>query len=64
METKGWIEITYTQLIEKVIAKENIVVSCEGMTCFYKPLDEGTFVAVGGEILDTNPNDTDVQTDT
>jgi hypothetical protein len=65
METsKGWIEVSYEQLLDKVVAKEPIVVTCEGMTCYYRPLDGKTFVAVGGEIVDTKPDAVKLQANT
>jgi hypothetical protein len=57
METKGWIEITYVELIEKVITEKPILVTTEGFTCYYKPLsDKTTEVHIGGPILDTKPD--------
>jgi hypothetical protein len=58
MESKGWIEISYVELIERVISEKPIIVTTEGFTCYYKPLPEDghTSVSVGGPILDTKPD--------
>jgi hypothetical protein len=58
MASKGWIEITYEELVEKVIADKPILVTTDSLTCYYKPLpEEGkTEVHVGGPILDTDPS--------